>query len=150
VNGGKWFALYKDGSIIEENPNLPRKGLLNVDIPRIKEFGIKSDKWTAYFTTIDRVFYLNGIVLGIENKPLNNYKIICRNKSVIDTHMDGNIVRKEFIQFGYESDDDMSILSICLNTEGYCLLRKFKIDGRWIYTANNKNINKEVFDSLNF
>jgi len=150
VNGGKWFVLYKDGSTAEEKPNLPRKGLLDIDVPRVKKFGIKSDKWTAYFTTVDRVFYLNDTALDIENKPLDNYKIICYNKSVIDTHMNGNVSRKEFIQFGYKSDDDVSILSICLNTEGYCLLRKFKIDGSWIYTANNRNVNKEIFDSLNF
>ena len=148
MDGARWYAIYDNGEKIVEDDSLPRKGLLALDTKRIKEFGLESKNWNAYFT-IEGEFFVNKekVQSALPDKKIENFKIVCYHKVVLND-LAGNAYKQKYLVFGYKTKNEESSLMIAPDLLAYCFLRKRNLNGSWNYSRNNKIISSREYNIL--
>jgi len=148
MDGATWYAVYKNGREVKENPLLLKRGLLNLDTKKIKKFGLKSDSWDAYFT-VEGEFFFNEkkIRSALLARKIENFEIVCYHKVVLnDLARDAH--KERYLVFGYKTEDEESSLIIVPELPAYCFLRKRKLEGMWKCSKNNNFISSREYNFL--
>ena len=148
MDGATWYAVYKSGRRIKENPLLPKRGLLNLDPKKIKEFGLESDNWNAYFT-VEGKFFFNGekIQSAFSDEKIEDFEVVCHHKMVLnDLARDAH--KERYLVFGYKTKNEESFLIIAPELPAYCFLRKRNSEGTWKYSKNNRFISPREYNFL--
>jgi len=127
---------------------LPKRGLLNLDPKKIKEFGLESDNWNAYFT-VEGKFFFNGekIQSAFSDEKIEDFEVVCHHKMVLnDLARDAH--KERYLVFGYKTKNEESFLIIAPELPAYCFLRKRNLEGVWKYCKNNKLISSREYNFL--
>jgi len=148
MDGATWYAVYDTGKKIVEDSSLPKKGLLALDIKRIREFGLESDIWKAHFST-NGAFFFNGakVESALPDRKIKDFELVCHNKVVLE-NLAKDAFQQKYLIFGYKMKDEESVLVVPVNFIAYSLLRKRKKDNKWLYALNKTIITQNKYNFL--